>query len=128
MLCLGDSIATYQGLGGVLHCSEIRAIKGKPSSFIIEEARKSGNNEICIVSAGSNDPFNIALEKNLKSIRSNLKCKIIVWVQPANNRAGSIVKKVALEYGDKTVKVIPGKDHVHPFSYSDLARDIKSKL
>jgi hypothetical protein len=124
LICIGDSIATYAGLGGAVPCSQVYAIKGIPSRTIIGEAAKSGIGNECIVSAGSNDPLNLNLEKNLEAIRKNLKCPIIVWVKPANHRASAIVQRVASEYGDRTVQVHPGKDGVHPRSYAELARQI----
>jgi len=126
--CIGDSIATYQGLGSALHCSEIHAKIGVPSSYIIDEARVSGPHDICVISAGSNDPLNLNLKQNLETIRNNVKCNIVVWILPANLRASNIVKNVASEYHDKVAQVIHGHDGVHPRSYTELANEVKSTL
>lgn len=128
IVSIGDSIATYPGLGSVLHAAEVRAVKGVPSSYIVGEAKSSGSHEICVISAGSNDPLNLNLKGNLEAIRKNVHCKIVVWVKPANGRASSVVHSVASEYGDKEVQLIPGPDHVHPRSYSELARNIINQV
>ncbi len=128
MICIGDSIATYPGLGNALHCDQVLAVKGVPSHYIIGEAASSTHENICVISAGSNDPMNFNLEANLEAIRRNIHCPIIVWVRPANHRASNIVARVANEHGDKSVQVIPGADGVHPRSYSELAKEIKRVL
>lgn len=128
MICIGDSIATHPGLGNALHCNQVLAVKGVPSHYIIGEAERSGHDNICVISAGSNDPMNVNLEANLEDIRRNVHCSIVVWVRPANRRASEIVGKVANEHGDKSVQVYPGSDGVHPKSYQELANAIKRTL
>jgi len=126
-ITIGDSIATYQGLGGALHC-QVLAVKGMSSSRIVQEAEQSSPHEVCIISAGSNDPLNINLRNNLEAIRKNVNCKIVVWVKPANHRASAIVEAVAQEHNDKTVQVVPGRDHVHPRNYKKLGKQILGEL
>lgn len=125
---LGDSIATYAGLGGALHCAEVRAVSGVPSSYVIGEAARSSHHDICVISAGSNDALNLNLRKNLEAIRNNTKCRIVVWVKPANSRASGVVAGVASEHGDRQVQVNPGRDHIHPHSYPQLASEIKAAI
>jgi hypothetical protein len=55
-ISIGDSIATGPGLGYALHCAEIRAVKGVPSSYVIGEAAASGHHDICVISAGVKIP------------------------------------------------------------------------
>jgi hypothetical protein len=125
---IGDSIATREGLGGSLHCQEIHAVYGKPSSFIIHEAAASGPHYACVISAGSNDPLNLNLEKNLEAIRRNVHCQITIWVKPAHSRPSSVVGHVAALYGDRAVQVYPGRDGVHPKSYPALAQQIRNSI
>ena len=116
---LGDSIAT--GLTKLLMCEQ-RAYVGASSDKIIKLAKGSYRVQ-CIISAGSNDPYNPALSINLHQIRRNAFCNAYVWVIPANGASHS-VRQVANFYRDVTVTFVPGKDGVHPASYNELAKRI----
>ena len=119
-VAIGDSIAV--GTGPELSC-EIRAAVGLTSSRIIPLAGGRFH-AYCIVSAGSNDPTSPKLTDNLTSIRNQSKCKVYVWIEPANKAASKVVKDLARQFGDKTVTFTPGQDGVHPASYKAVAGDI----
>lgn len=121
-IAIGDSIAV--GIAQVSLC-ENHASKGKSSHYIA--AHYSANGDLCIISAGSNDPNNKNLFDNLIRIRYNNKCKRYVWVLPQNKRAASIVRKVAFMNGDAIVTFEAGNDGVHPKSYTTLAKSIGIK-
>jgi hypothetical protein len=115
-IAIGDSIAV--GTGKALSC-EVRAHVGWPSSKIINLAN-GAKAELCIISAGSNDPNNPKLLLNLKTIRGKIDCVKVVWILPVNPKASSTVRKAAA--GDKVVSFTPGKDNVHPKNYNVLAK------
>jgi len=119
-VAVGDSIAV--GVGQALHCS-VHAKVGASSTAIVSYARGNG---FCIVSAGSNDPYNPNLRKNLEKIRSKLNsCDKLVWIIPQNGKAAAVVRSVAAKHGDYTVSFKAGPDGVHPKSYSELANKVK---
>lgn len=118
-VAIGDSIAV--GVGQALHCS-IHAKVGASSTAIVSYARGNG---FCIVSAGSNDPHNPNLRRNLEKIRSNLNpCDKIIWILPQNSKAAKVVNAVATKHGDYVVSFKAGADGVHPKSYKELANRI----
>lgn len=116
-VAVGDSIAV--GTGQALGC-EIRAHVGWPSSKIVNLAN-GVKSELCVISAGSNDPKNPKLLINLKTIRGKLDCVKVVWIQPVNKTASSAVRNAA-RAGDKIVSFTPSKDNVHPKNYNTLAK------
>lgn len=119
----GDSIAL--GVGAYLPDCGIDATKSIPSAAVIA---KTHDAMYCIVSAGSNDPDNSQLERNLISIRMRCNHRVI-WIEPANSeRAEKIVREVAREFSDFVVPFNPGSDGVHPLSYKDLAHRIKDYM
>jgi hypothetical protein len=69
---------------------------------------------LVIISAGSNDPDNPRLERNLTEIRQRAGSSKVVWILPVNGRAAGAVAAVARRSGDRTVAFAPGRDHVHP--------------
>ena len=121
-VAVGDSIAV--GTGQALGC-EIRAHEGWSSSKIVNLAN-GVRSELCVISAGSNDPNNPKLLLNLKTIRGKIDCVKVIWILPVNVTAANIVKKAAGR--DRVIGFVPGKDHVHPKSYKNIAKTIKKNL
>jgi hypothetical protein len=120
-VAVGDSIAV--GTGQAMGC-EIRAHIGWSSSKIVNLAN-GATKELCIISAGSNDPKNPKLLINLKTIRGKLNCVKVVWILPVNPTASSAVRKAAVK-NDCLITFSPSKDKVHPKSYKKVADTIKS--
>lgn len=121
-VAIGDSIAV--GVAQVSHC-ENHASVGASSSYIATHYSASG--DLCVISAGSNDPNSKNLFDNLIKIRYNNKCKRYVWILPQNKRAAGVVRKAAAVHGDSIVTFTASKDGVHPKNYSDLAKSIGVK-
>ena len=69
---------------------------------------------LVVISAGSNDPDNPRLVRNLTEIRVRAGFSKVVWVTPVNATAAAAVATVARRAGDRTVAFAPGRDHVHP--------------
>ena len=122
-IAVGDSIAV--GTGQAMHCT-VRAHVGWSSSKIVTLSN-GVKAELCIISAGSNDPKNPKLIVNLKKIRNNLDCNKVVWIKPINSTAANAVS-AAKKGNDSVVSFTPSKDKVHPKSYSTLANSIKKVL
>jgi hypothetical protein len=122
-IAVGDSIAV--GTGQAMHCT-VRAHVGWSSSKIVTLSN-GVKAELCIISAGSNDPKNPKLIVNLKKIRNNLDCNKVVWIKPINPTAANAVL-AAKKGNDSVVSFTPSKDKVHPKSYSTLANSIKKVL
>ena len=116
-VAIGDSIAV--GTGKAMGC-EIRAYIGWSSSKIVNLAN-GVKAELCVISAGSNDPNNPKLLLNLKTIRGKIDCVKVVWIQPINKKAASAVRN-AVRSGDNVVTFLPAKDNVHPKNYNALAK------
>lgn len=116
-VAIGDSIAV--GVGQAMHCT-VRAHVGWSSSKIIN-LTNGVKSELCVISAGSNDPNNPKLLLNLKTIRGKIDCVKVIWIQPINKKAASAVRN-AKRGGDSVVTFSPSKDNVHPKSYSALAK------
>ena len=78
--------------------------------------------DVVVISAGVNDPPGRCLE----AIRARAHARRIIWILPAPvNSARAHVVEVACEHGDRTVSYVPGRDHLHPRSYSELARKVR---
>lgn len=116
-VAVGDSIAV--GTGKAMGC-EIRAHVGWSSSKIVNLAN-GVKAELCVISAGSNDPKNPKLLINLKTIRGKIDCVKVVWIQPINPTAAAAVRN-ARKSNDSVVTFSPTKDNVHPKNYYDLAK------
>lgn len=116
-VAVGDSIAV--GTGQAMGC-EIRAHVGWSSRKIVNLAN-GVRSELCVISAGSNDPNNPKLLLNLKTIRGKIDCVKVIWIQPINKKAASAVRS-ARKNGDSIVTFLPSKDNVHPKNYSALAK------
>ena len=69
---------------------------------------------LVVISAGSNDPDNPRLVRNLTEIRVRAGFSRVVWVTPVNAAAAAAVAAVARRAGDRTVAFAPGRDQVHP--------------
>jgi hypothetical protein len=119
-IAIGDSIAV--GTGRAMGC-EIRAHVGWPSGKIVNLAN-GVKQEICIISAGSNDPKNPKLLLNLKTIRGKIDCVKVIWILPVNSKAASSVRSAAKN--DCVVRFTPSKDNVHPKSYKKVVSTIKN--
>lgn len=118
MIALGDSIAA--GTGAALHV-ETHARVGASSCAILRMV-PGGSYDVAVISAGVNDPPGRCLE----DIRTRMHARRIIWILPAPiNSARAHVSAIAAEHGDKTVSYIPGPDHLHPRSYSELARKLE---
>lgn len=116
-VAVGDSIAV--GTGQAMGC-EVRAHVGWSSSKIVNLAN-GVKAELCVISAGSNDPNNPKLLLNLKTIRGKIDCVKVVWIQPINKKAATAVRN-AKRNGDSLVTFSPSKDNVHPKNYNALAK------
>lgn len=119
---IGDSIAI--GVAPYLpHCA-VNAKIGIPSAAVIGRVRDAA---VVIVSAGSNDPYNPELIKNLIEIRRKISGQVI-WIEPINRRAAAAVHAVAGLWQDRTVTFAPGPDNVHPRAYLQLAQAIAKAI
>lgn len=121
-IAVGDSIAV--GIGQAAHCT-INAKVGAGSSFIANHT-VSVHRNVAVISAGSNDPLNPNLSKNLEKIRSKINASTVIWVLPYNRKAAMIVKSVANRHGDRYIDLASVKtnDGVHPSSYMSLVKRI----
>jgi thiamine biosynthesis protein ThiC len=119
---IGDSIAV--GIGQAAHCT-INAKVGASSSYIANHTI-STSKDVVVISAGSNDPANPNLKKNLEKIRSKVKANTVVWILPYNRKAAAAVISVANRHGDKYIDLVSVKtnDGVHPSSYRNLVKRI----
>ncbi|MFT3700027.1 MAG: hypothetical protein QM831_43180 [Kofleriaceae bacterium] len=117
----GDSIAL--GVAQTLHWQH-NARVGAPSSEIVNKVPNAHGHYFMVISAGSNDPRNPHLFQNLETMRKRAGGGVL-WIAPVDPHARSVVQKVAAEHGDHVVTFTPGKDHVHPRSYSELAHKIQ---
>lgn len=116
----GDSIAL--GVAQQLHWQH-NARVGAPSKEIVDKVPR-GHYDLLVLSAGSNDPRNPALASNLEAMRKRAGGGVL-WIAPVEPHARSVVERVAREHGDHVVTFTPGRDHVHPRSYAELARRIQ---
>lgn len=119
---VGDSIAV--GLAAAMHC--VPYAKVGRSSGTQAAIMHSVSASLVIISLGSNDPSNPRLLQNLRSVRSKIAGKRVVWIAPFNQQAAASVFKAAAENGDGVVALsgMPSHDHVHPANYHTLARRI----
>lgn len=122
-IAVGDSIAV--GVGQAAQCV-LNAKVGASSGYIADHV-VSINKKIAIISAGSNDPSNPKLRKNLEKIRTKIRSEKVVWILPYNRKAAKIVKSVAFANGDGVIDLASYKsnDGVHPFSYKAVAKQVK---
>jgi hypothetical protein len=123
-LVVGDSIAV--GAGGALHATTY-AHKGWSSCAIYAmlTTRQPTHVDRVVVSAGVNDPPGECVEAIFRDF-APFAGEIVVILPPPINSARAHIAAVAARYGAKTVSYIPGRDHLHPRSYPELARTIRS--
>jgi hypothetical protein len=108
-LIAGDSIAL--DLGRAAHRCAVDAKIGIGSAAIVKRVRPA---PLVVVSAGSNDPDNPRLVRNLESMRARAGTGRVIWIVPAHPRAAGAVMTVAREHGDRVVPFVAARDHVHP--------------
>jgi hypothetical protein len=89
-------------------------------------SRTPSGKDVVIASAGSNDPDNPNLRKNLEAIQA--RGAHIIWILPVAARPRTIVSDVATANKEETVGFEPAGDHVHPRHPDVLARDIKKLM
>lgn len=121
---VGDSIAL--GLSQALHARG-SAKTGIPSKAVIGRVPQSYTG-VVVISAGSNDPANPALQANLEASRARAPHAKWVWVVPRNPKAAAAVRSVAAKHHDLTVGFQAGNDRVHPRSYGQLATSVRVRL
>jgi hypothetical protein len=125
-LLLGDSLATYEGLGRHFNC-HIQAEVGRHTAEVLQTDIPRAS--VVIISLGSNDPPNSALRENLLTLRSRISFPtIVLWVVPAERLRAMIVEGIAERFADALAYFVPGPDGVHPSSYSSLATSIREEL
>ena len=116
---IGDSIAL--GTGHALGAATF-ARTGASSCAIYRFMPSVASYNLVVLSAGVNDPPGSCIEK----IRARLVGKRVIWVLPPPiNTARAHIQSVAKINGDRTVSFVPGPDHLHPYSYDEVARAIK---
>jgi hypothetical protein len=106
---VGDSIAL-----DIAHYAPqcaANARSGIGSTAIVARVRPA---PLVVISAGSNDPGNPRLVRNLIEIRVRAGFSMVVWVTPINATAAAAVATVAQRAGDRTVAFVSARDHVHP--------------
>lgn len=118
-VAVGDSIAV--GIGQAAQCS-IYAKVGASSSYIAKHTSPTGAT-VAVISAGSNDPHNPTLKKNLLDIRAKISADTVVWILPYDRKAAVVVKSVSRAYSDAYIDLgtFKTRDGVHPSSYNAVA-------
>jgi hypothetical protein len=123
LLCLGDSIATYEGIGQYLEC-QIHADVGRSSTYYLHNSIPAA--EIYVISLGSNDPIE-GLAAKLVAIRAQIVGKVI-WIVPAERQRALAVAEASAVFQDQLVYFAVGLDEVHPRSYPSLSATIQGAL
>jgi hypothetical protein len=116
---IGDSIAV--DLGRALPECATHARIGIGSAAIVGRVTAV---DLVVISAGSNDPLNPALERNLETMRARTPGRA-VWILPIHPRARAIVARVAAAHGDLALGFAPAGDNVHPRTVAPLVRQIR---
>lgn len=119
----GDSIAIDIGHFAPRGCV-IDAKIGIGSAAIIARVKPA---DLVVISAGSNDPDNPNLARNLVEMRARAQNSRVVWVVPVNHVAAADVVTIAQMHGDRAVTFAPAGDHVHPRCPQCVAREIFGK-
>jgi len=124
---VGDSIGV--GIAAVVRGCAAVATKSLGSRAISMRTPDVAGGSV-VISAGSNDPDNPALEANLEVIRARTGAARVVWIAPYHPRAAAMVARVAARHGDAVVRLaaFPSRDRVHPASYPTLAAAVTSRL
>jgi hypothetical protein len=108
-LIAGDSIALDVGRYAP-NCA-LDARIGIGSAAIIARVRPA---TLVVVSAGSNDPDNPRLVRNLEAMRARAGQGRVVWILPTHPRAAAAMLAVARQHGDAAVPFAAARDNVHP--------------
>jgi hypothetical protein len=108
-LIAGDSIAVDIGRHAPQCVTDARI--GIGSAAIVARVTPA---RLVVISAGSNDPDNPRLAKNLEAMRARAGDARVVWIVPVDPRAAAAVMAVARAHGDRAVPFIAARDHVHP--------------
>lgn len=121
---VGDSIAN--GLADFFaHCDA--NVKDSIGSAAIIPRVPAGKS-VVLISAGSNDANNPALQKNLRAIRAKATGRV-VWVVPVHPKPRAAVLSIAKENGDKFYTFTPAnKNSIQPRNYEALARVLKADM
>ena len=119
---IGDSIAV--GVNRFLRCHEMAQV-GRSSSYQSAHMKKVSEG-LVIISLGSNDPVSPKLLQDLRSVRSRVGDRRVLWLVPYDRRAARTVYSVAAERGDGLVdlKLFASKDWIHPRNYREVANNI----
>jgi hypothetical protein len=99
---------------------------GIPSGAIV--SRTPSGQDVVVVSAGSNDPANPALLKNLEAIRARAGNAAVIWILPIAARPRALVQQVASKHKDRVVSFAAGRDGVHPHYLRPLADEITAAM
>jgi len=131
MTCVivGDSIAVGTATAEGLKPSRrppctMDAKIGIPSGQIVGRVHAA---DLLVISAGSNDPDNPKLERNLRAIRAKATGKVL-WIVPVPARAAALVKKVAAVHHDGIISFNPGRDGLHPHSYAPIIAEVERRI
>jgi len=119
---VGDSIAemVQHYLPQCEHNTKI----GISSTAVV--GRTPSGKDVVVVSAGSNDPDNPHLRKNLEAIQA--RGGHIIWILPVATLPRAVVTEVAGGHNEPVVGFEPAKDHVHPRRPDILAKEIKKLM
>ena len=118
---VGDSIAV--GVGQQMRECSVSARVGISSGAVVARASHA---ETLIVSAGANNPTDRQLSQDIRKLCG--RGQRVVFILPAHPGAREIVKAEAQRCGAQTVIFRPGRDGVHPQSYSSVARSVREKV
>jgi hypothetical protein len=126
---IGDSIAVglAQAINrGGLVCDRAARV-GVGSAKVVAAALGAADYPIAIVSAGSNNPRDPRLERDLNAIRQVLWRSRVIWVLPYHRGAAYAVTRVAFAFNDAVVDLAryPSDDGVHPRDYKVVAGAIR---
>jgi hypothetical protein len=122
-LLLGDSLATFDGLGQHFPECEVRAARGLHTDDMPRLVTAAG---LTIISAGTNDPT-LGLRTDVARLRERIAGRVI-WILPAEAERARIVAEVAAAFGDRVVTFTAGPDRAHPESYQALAGAIRASM
>ena len=119
---VGDSIAemVQHYLPQCEHNTKI----GISSTAVV--SRTPSGRDVVIVSAGSNDPDNPSLRKNLEAIQA--RGGHVIWILPVASRPRAVVSEVATANKEPTIGFEPAGDRVHPRHPDALAKEIKKLM
>lgn len=121
---LGDSIAV--GLHAAAGFGFICAKVGRPASLIAKMPLSDKRlYDVVVISAGSNNPRDPNLRKQLLEIKAKTRARQVIWVLPHDEHACKVVSSFAQTEGDDMVSFVAGPDHVHPHNYHTLLAAVR---